>query len=277
MPMAIPLIAAYGAVSAGIAAGAATLIGGMMIAGGVLTAVGALTGNKKLQTFGSVLSLAGGVANLASTAVQETSSNLASAAAEQATAGTESIAAEGLGQTAAPVADAGATSALTESVAPGAVADSGGAATETAATAANAAPAATVDPMAGLNAGATADISAPAIEQATAGAESLPVQNGLIGNQNPSLLDKFQTGAQDLGKWAKANPELVKAGTGLISGAANAYGQQQQANALQDNLAAQQSYMDKLRQRYSDSVRNLQIPTFATQQPRGGIINGAKG
>ena len=46
--MAIPLLAAYGAVTAGMAAAAAgsMIVGGMMVAGGMMTAIGAINGDK---------------------------------------------------------------------------------------------------------------------------------------------------------------------------------------------------------------------------------------
>lgn len=69
MPMALPLIAAYASISAGVALGTATfasaLIGGLMITGGAMTAMGALTHDKTLSQWGGVLGLAGGVAGLA--------------------------------------------------------------------------------------------------------------------------------------------------------------------------------------------------------------------
>ena len=71
MPQAIPLIMAAGSVSAGVTAMAAattltgSILGGMMIAGGALVGIGAITGSAKLQKWGGILSLAGGVAGLA--------------------------------------------------------------------------------------------------------------------------------------------------------------------------------------------------------------------
>lgn len=44
---------------------ATQIAGGVMMAGGVLTGVGAITGNQKLMKIGGVLSLAGGIGNLA--------------------------------------------------------------------------------------------------------------------------------------------------------------------------------------------------------------------
>lgn len=66
--MAIPVIAAIGSVSAGVAAAAAatTVIGTVAayatIAGGVLTGIGAVTGKKSLMKIGAILSIGGGLA-----------------------------------------------------------------------------------------------------------------------------------------------------------------------------------------------------------------------
>jgi hypothetical protein len=48
---------------------ATQIAGGVMMAGGVLSGVGAITGNKKLSKIGGIMSLAGGIGALASTAL----------------------------------------------------------------------------------------------------------------------------------------------------------------------------------------------------------------
>lgn len=68
MAVAIPLIASFASVSAGVAAGIGTLSGFAMVAGGVLTGVGALTGKKDLMKIGGVLSLGGAVGGMANAA-----------------------------------------------------------------------------------------------------------------------------------------------------------------------------------------------------------------
>lgn len=82
MPPVIAVVGAVSAVSAGVAAiGAGSLlVGGAMIAGGVMTGLGVLTGSEKLQKFGGLLSLAGGVAGLASGAWEKTAAEVAKAA-----------------------------------------------------------------------------------------------------------------------------------------------------------------------------------------------------
>ena len=93
--MALPLLAAAGSVGAGMAAVGGTmagfaaaslgtqLIAGAMIAGGVMTGLGAVTGNKKLQKWGGVLSLAGGIGGLATGAWASTASSVAEGAAQE--------------------------------------------------------------------------------------------------------------------------------------------------------------------------------------------------
>jgi len=74
----IPLITVASGISAGmaVAGGAAlTFASGMAIAGGIATGLGLVTNNKKLQRFGSILALAGGIAG----AVQNLSAGAASA------------------------------------------------------------------------------------------------------------------------------------------------------------------------------------------------------
>lgn len=72
MAVVLPLVAAFAAGSAGIAAiGAATTIFGTIaayatVAGAVMTGVGALTGKKDLIKIGGILSLAGGLGTMAS-------------------------------------------------------------------------------------------------------------------------------------------------------------------------------------------------------------------
>ena len=118
MPMFIPLIIAAASYTA-VAATAGAFIAGMMVAGGALTAIGSITGNKDMQKFGAVLSLAGGVAGLAAGA-----SGAASQAVATETA-TGSLASEGLSQSAAT------TSMSSQAVENAAMAGSSSAATET--------------------------------------------------------------------------------------------------------------------------------------------------
>lgn len=65
---AIAIVGAGLSITAGVTAGVTTLIGGLQVAAGVLTVAGAVTGNKKLMILGSIASLGAGVANWASSA-----------------------------------------------------------------------------------------------------------------------------------------------------------------------------------------------------------------
>lgn len=65
MAVVVPLIGAFMSVSAGIAAGAATLGGFLSIAGGLLLGVGAVTGKEDLMKIGGILSLGGAAATAA--------------------------------------------------------------------------------------------------------------------------------------------------------------------------------------------------------------------
>jgi hypothetical protein len=73
---------------------------------------------------------------------------------------------------------------------------------------------------------------------------------------------------------------MAKVAGGLIAGGMNYAGAQSAADAAQKR---QMAYQDWVRQRYSDSVRNLQIPTFKISRPGAtavqspGLIGGQRG
>lgn len=90
MAVIIPMIAAASSMAA-IAAGTATVMSYVAVAGAVMSTVGAINGNKKLQRFGSLLSLGAGLANLATGAA-----NAASSAGDLAGAAGEAVAEGGL-------------------------------------------------------------------------------------------------------------------------------------------------------------------------------------
>jgi hypothetical protein len=110
MPPVIGIVAAVGSVAAGAAAISAgsLLVGGAMIAGGVLSGLGALTGSAKLQKYGGLLSLAGGIGGLATNAWEKAAEGVAKEAPTQALGQTESV---------TPVVDGAGTSAATEAAA----------------------------------------------------------------------------------------------------------------------------------------------------------------
>lgn len=247
MPAAIPLVAAYASVSIGVGIGASTVIGGMMIAGGVMTAVGTLAGDKKVAQFGGLLSLAGGVANMAgwgATAEQvagnanvspdkfanpaATAESVAGATAPANTGG-----AEGAAAGAAPGAPAGPAPA------PGTTA-----AAEATAPKSSLIPGAETDPLQ-----LTPKFSNPAGTPTTAAAPAV---------QAPSAIDRGM-------EWAKANPRLVQAGTGMLSSVANYYGQQ---DAIKEQLRLQEEARQRSRDRMNASVTGLRMPTIP--QPARG-------
>lgn len=86
---------------------------------------------------------------------------------------------------------------------------------------------------------------------------------------------KMKQFGSDSAKWVKDNPELAKMGGQAIGGAGLIYGQQAAADAAQKR---QMAYQDWVRQRYSDSMRNLTIPSVVrTATASSGIIGGARG
>lgn len=295
MPMVIPVVA--GAWTMYAAAGAAmTVASGLAFAGGFLTVVGGISGDKDAMKLGSMLGLAGALPG-ALTSSAGGSSVAAEAAAETANATAGSTVTDAVGNVAteqavnqaADLAGSGndlglfnelGGSPATEGLVSGAAPDLAGAATNDLGLFNDAA------------AGAT-----PLAPEAAAGS------GGLIGDQTKSALFGSQgygdgmsgaaTGAFDKGvgeaskfgslsdmfssteNWMKQNPNLAKLGTGIIKGAADYMGDRQQ---LKDRMNAEKSYRDWVRQRYSDSVRNLVIPSpVSTAAGPSGIIAGQRG
>ena len=79
----------------------------------------------------------------------------------------------------------------------------------------------------------------------------------------------------EAGKWIEKNPTTAKLGGGLVAGAMSYLGQNQLA---EDQVKRQMAYQDWVRQRYSDSVRNLTVPSVVRTAPQtAGIIGGARG
>ena len=248
-------MAAYASVSAGLAIGASTVIGGMMIAGGVMTAVGALAGDKKVMQFGGLLSLAGGVANMAGW----------SATAEQV-AGNANVGADKFANTAATADSvAGATAPANAGGAEGAAAG--------AQAAAPAAPGAPAGPAPAPGTTATAEATAPK-SSLIPGADTDPLQltpkfsmPDALNKSTPSLAPAVQAPSAIANgmEWAKANPRMVQAGTGMLSSVANYYGQQ---DAIKEQLRLQEEARQRSRDRMNASVTGLRMPTIP--QPARG-------
>lgn len=272
MPAAVPLVASAFSVGAGvaaaggiagIAAGGLTLTSGLMIAGGALSGLGALTGNAKLARIGAVASLAGGVgqalgvgANAATAATAPSTATAGSTIGDALAKGTLGAELAGV----APAAEAASTGAgLLESAAAPSVFDT-----------------ATNPFLAGnealLNAG-------PSLSASGTGAAAAELANSPLGLMPPMGAETARSGGilgriGDVGSWIERNPNQAKLVGGLIEGAAGPYLQKQK---LKNELDARKSYDDWVRQRYSDSVRNLVIPSMFAPAPVGGIIGGQRG
>lgn len=99
-----------------------------------------------------------------------------------------------------------------------------------------------------------------------------------VGQEASAWGAKAKQGVEALSSWAKANPQTAQLASGIVQGAAGAYAQPKAASAA---AREQQRLQDLVRQRYSDSVRNLVIPSLSkpvppTVQPIG-LINGIGG
>lgn len=297
MPQAIPLIGAAFSISSGVAAAggmaaiaagglsAITLTSGLMIAGGALSAVGTLTGNKKLSAIGAVMGLAGGIGN----ALGKTASVADAAGAAKEAAGASSTAnvggqvVQGAAADALPSAAEAATKTASE--ASKAIGDGG---VLRSAMEAPAGPdfGALNSDTGGLVEGARgAAAAAPDVVQAGAKAtpnfgtlatESRGFYPDLMAQQAPqggSWWDSVKDLGKDFAKFTKDNPELTRLAGGAIGGVGEYLGGQQ---LVKDRMKAEMKYSDWVRQRYSDSVRNLTVPTIRAPAP-SGIIGGARG
>lgn len=251
MPMAIPLLAAAGSISAGIAA--TGIIGGMMIAGGVMTAVGTLSGNKKLAKWGGLLSLAGGVAGMATGAWTAAADGIAAEsmsgmdlAADAAAGSGNSIATagEGLLSSVGPMADA--AGAMTSPVSPGGEFASADLATAPSLGQAPPGQAPTAATPTAATAPTPATIAAPKAPNVSQVASAPPVDT--TGGALQPAMD-----------WAKANPRLVQAGTGLLSAGLNYYGAQ---DAAKESIRLQEEAAQRSRDRINSTVTGVRMPTY---------------
>ena len=278
MPAAVALIGAVGSVGAGMAAVGGTmagfaaaslgtqLIAGAMIAGGVMTGLGAITGNKKLQKWGGILSIAGGVAGLAS----EAWSSAAGSIAEQSA---ESVAREGFqgleygrnvgeaaGAAAGGLADASAgmlqANLGVTDIGVGA-ASAGGAVPGIAPVAAPVVTGSATPTTVNLvNAGGTT-ATAPGLQGVVDVAKEK--LSGLTANSEVGggMLSKSMS-------WMEKNPRLTQAGAGLLTAGLSAYGQQE---AIKEQMRMQEEQQARARKRLSDSVQGVTVPVY---QRRGG-------
>ena len=223
------------------------LIAGAMIAGGALTAVGVLTGSKKLQKWGGVLSLAGGVAGLASGAWQTAATEI----------GNGAFLGEGVAS-GVPAWDAAAGGAGlgSASAGAGAVADLGA--------------------LNEANQAVSGAMGAPAAPSGIAGNQAATNALNSAATAPPSagggMIDSLKSGASGIGDtlksgmaWAEKNPRLTQAGAGLLQAGLGAYGQEQ---AMKEQLKAQEDMETRRRQRLNDSVKGVRVPVYQPL-PRG--------
>lgn len=250
MAVVVPLIGAFMSVSAGIAAGAATLGGFLSIAGGVLLGVGAITGKEDLLKIGGILSLGGAAA----TAVGGSSA----AAGGEASAAFDG-AGSAAGSDAAQFGKYGWQDPTLTSASQGSTVGTIGA---------EAMKAATTDPSTGIlgyaqrlggtgggttQAATTSALSATANQpaagvvsqyvdpvQAAGATMDAPTMNSIL----QSAWDKTKALGTGVGDFVRNNKELVQLGGGILQGM---YGPQ-----------AEQ--MDFERQAYERRMRNLNSP-----------------
>lgn len=255
MPMAIPLIAAYATVSAGIAA--TGFIGGMMIAGGVMTAVGTISGNKKLTRWGGILSLAGGVAGMAtgawSTAAEGVAAeSMAGGYTNQMDLASDAFiggASDGLMGTAGDALSA-ASGAMTAPVNPGEVIGTDLAASP---------PLGQAPPAVQAPPGQAPSVPEPAAVSAPKPSVATPQAPNVAQAATRPAVDTTGGALQPAMDWAKANPRLVQAGTGLLSAGMNYYGAQ---DAAKESMRLREEADQRARERINTSVAGVRVPTY---------------
>lgn len=302
MPVAIPI--AMAAYSTYTAITVATLWTGLAAAGSIIGAMGAISGDQDMMKIGSIIGVVGGVGSLGA-GLAGSSPTLADGTAIDASVAIDNAAANatangsltdvmsygqfGAEQTLADVATnaggnlAGGTLAgqqgilesqgvnLPEQTTPDSYTwDGAQGAEKTVAEEAGATNSSAYESPSASNSGDKWDWGSQT---------DAKFSNGSIGPQMPdaatdkygSLKDLFG----DAEKWMKENPNSAKLGGGLLKGAMDYVGQRQQ---IKDRMNAQKGYQEWLTQKYSDSVRNLTIPSIIRQpaQP-GGIIAGQRG
>lgn len=267
MPPVVALVGAAASVAGGMAAVGGTMAGfaaaglgtqlvaGALIAGGVMTGLGVVTGNKKLQKWGGVLSLAGGVAGLAAGAWSSTASTVAEGAARESFRAAE-LGAQAAGDAAGAVA--------------GGLADSGGGVlqanlgvSDIGVGAASAGAAPQMAPgMVAPTIPKTVNLGSLGGVQGTAGGAQ-----GAIDVAAQKLGDVAATGKgmlSDSMAWMEKNPKLTQAGAGLLTAGLSGYAQQQ---AVKDQMQAQEDAQARARKRLNDSIQGMAVPVY---QRKGG-------
>ena len=238
MAVVVPIISAVSAVAAAGGVGAALTAGFASfaaVAGGFMTAAGLLTGNKKLQKFGGLLSLASNVSSLASNlgnaaaqsasattgaqAVTEASANSASAATsawESAAASAKLGDAAGMG--AAGEAIGSSLAQTLPDVGSSALSGLGEAGANMSLSGGNLVDAAR---SAGYGASGAAQVAAEAPTLAQTLTQSAPtaIAEGAKTIKDVNHLQALLDKVNGLGKWVKDNKELVKFGGAALQSA----------------------------------------------------------
>ena len=228
-------------------------------------------------------------ANVGGNVVQGAGADLATAAADTAAsvaseAGSSALAGS---QPGGLIADAAPPGALTGDTGPWALngTGEGGVLADAGAGAAGSAPPSLMEQQAFMDANtnlagageAVPNSSAASPGYGTYGTENRGFYPDMQGQQaSPGdWWSKMKQFGQDFDKFTKENPGLTKVGGGLLQGAMTYAGNQQMAS---DNVKRQMAYQDWVRQRYSDSLRNLTVPSVVRTAPAsGGIIGGVRG
>ena len=289
MPMAIPLLAAYGAVTAGMAAAAAgsMIVGGMMVAGGMMTAIGAINGDKQLSKYGGLLSLAGGIGGMATGAWETAANEVAQEAANSSwSAGGQAEVAGGAGASSlenaagsaapmtAPDMTAGAPMLEVPPMDAATSADQWmnfDGSVQQAAAPPDLPPAAT--PPAEIPGAAPAQpVTAPQATPAapTAAQQQAPTAPTQVTTRGasqagPTTPPKGPTNpVSGLFDWAAANPRAAQAGSGLLQAGLGYYGQQ---DAVKTSIRLNEEAQARARSRMNDSVKGLNMPVY---QKKGG-------
>ena len=294
--MAIPLLAAYGAVTAGMAAAAAgsMIVGGMMVAGGMMTAIGAINGDKQLSKYGGLLSLAGGIGGMATGAWETAANEVAQEAANSSwSAGGQAEVAGGAGASSlenaagsaapmtAPDMTAGAPMLEVPPMDAATSADQWmnyDGSVQQAAAPPGLPPAATPPPEipGATPPAATAPTAATPVAPAPS-APAAPVQQAPYsqrGSTARTVTEKLVdanpkgTGSSNpvagLFDWAAANPRAAQAGSGLLQAGLGYYGQQ---DAVKTSIRLNEEAQARARSRMNDSVKGLNMPVY---QKKGG-------
>lgn len=268
MAVILPVIAAIGTVSAagGVVAAMSTVGGFLTVAGGALAGIGAITGNKKLQKFGSILSLGGGAAaalgygatgaaasGTAGSGLQGTAGGV-SEAAGTAVAGEGGLTASQMTDSVTGIGDSAAMKPVNYSLGSASpqAAEGGLMWQKSAALAANQAPAAV-----GQIGGAMPQSNYSMGTIASGSSKLADVASGMTSNDLSSILsrgwDRTQQALKGVGQFVKDNKELVQIGGSAL---AEMYGPQAEQFDYQKSLMEQ-------------AKRNINTPIRLAMNPVG--------